>query len=166
MAEKAYAILYAGVEDEESGYLYFPIARDGRTYGGMPQFFGGTQNAGESDRDTIAREMAEESDQQLALQPGGLTLVYSTQVGGDDYSFYVAENWTGKHFLGPLKNAEMASIQKFLVQSGEEDTIEDLMRLQGIVPSEAFAKSETYTAFDKAIQWAEPGLAARRRDNR
>lgn len=164
MADKAYAILYASI-DEDNGYLYFPIARDGRTYGGMPQFFGGTKNAGESDRDTIAREMAEESDDQITLQAGGLTRVFATPVGGDNYAFYVAENWTGQHFLGPLRNNEMASIQKFLVRRGEEDTIEDLMTLQKIVPSLAFAQSATYTAFDKAIQWAEPGLDARRRDD-
>ncbi|MEK1913522.1 MAG: NUDIX hydrolase, partial [Pseudomonas chlororaphis] len=60
MTDKAYAILLHS-EDEDNGYLYFPIKRNNLVYGGMPQFFGGTKNAGESDHDTIAREMKEES---------------------------------------------------------------------------------------------------------
>jgi hypothetical protein len=45
MTDKAYAILLHS-EDQDNGYLYFPIKRNNLVYGGMPQFFGGTKNAG------------------------------------------------------------------------------------------------------------------------
>lgn len=149
MPDKAYAILLGTTQ------LFFPIKRDGLRYGGMPQFFGGTKNAGESDRDTIAREMAEESDQKLSLRPGGLTRVYSTTVNGDQYNFYVATNYTGQHFLGPLQNAEMQSIAAFTIDIGGGDDILNLLAALRIVPTEDFSRSETYTAFDQAIAWSE-----------
>ncbi|AZE48518.1 hypothetical protein C4K04_2846 [Pseudomonas chlororaphis] len=37
MTDKAYAILLYS-EDEDNGYLYFPIKRNNLVYGGMPQF--------------------------------------------------------------------------------------------------------------------------------
>lgn len=154
MPDKAYTILYAGV-DEDSGYLVFPIKRTGRAYAGMPQFFGGTKNAGESNRETIARELSEESDGKLTLKSGGLKQVYSTTVGPDRYSFYVAENFSGSHYIGSLKNAEMQSITRFLVQTGNDSDMEDLMNSLKIVPSEAFSDSQTYAAFESAITWAE-----------
>jgi|GEM_PF-1292256 hypothetical protein len=154
MPNKAYAILL-DIIDEDDGYLYFPIKRDGQVYGGMPQFFGGTKNIGESDRDTILREMQEESDQQLTLKPGGLTRIHSQNIGGSKYNFYIATEFSGQNFLGPLKNPEMQSITRFLVQIGAENTVEDLLERLNIIPTEEFTESETYTAFDKAIQWSE-----------
>ncbi|MBL6449587.1 NUDIX hydrolase [Fulvivirga sp. 29W222] len=154
MPNKAYAILFASTS-EDDGYLYFPIKREGREYGGMPQFFGGTKDPGESDRDTIAREMREESDEKISLQPGALTQVYRTNVAGSTYSFYVAENFSGNNFLGPLKNPEMASIDKFFVQFDAGDDIKDLLRKLKITPTQQFEESTTYEAFDAAIKWAE-----------
>lgn len=154
MPNKAYAILFAA-SSEDDGYLYFPIKREGLQYGGMPQFFGGTKDPGESDRDTIAREMQEESDGKITLQAGGLTLVYKTNVGGSTYSFYVAENFSGANFLGPLKNPEMARIDKFFVQYNAGDDIQDLLKKLKIQPTEEFIESATYKAFDEAIKWSE-----------
>ena len=153
MPNKAYAILLS-MEDEFNGNIYFPIKRDGYC-AGMPQFFGGTKNAGESDRDTIAREMLEESDNQITLEAGGLSLIYKGIVDGYIYNFYVATNYSGQHFLGALTNLEMASIQKFLIQVGGGENTEDLLRSLDIEESEEFATSETYTAFDCAIEWSE-----------
>ncbi|WP_265273969.1 alpha-helical pore-forming toxin family protein [Nostoc sp. KVJ3] len=121
----------------------------------MPQFFGGTKNIGESDRDTILREMQEESDQTLTLKPGGLTRIYTQNVGSDQYNFYVATNFSGQNFLGTLKNPEMKSITRFLVQIGADNTIKDLLQRLNTIPTPKFTNSETYTAFDKAIKWSE-----------
>jgi 8-oxo-dGTP diphosphatase len=105
MPSKAYAILMSIRDDDDDddddddyseGYFYFPIKRAGRIYGGMPQFFGGTKQDGENDWDTIAREMAEESDDKITLEHGHLDLVYSyTENGRDKYNFYVASNYRG-----------------------------------------------------------------------
>ncbi|AZD01775.1 NUDIX hydrolase [Pseudomonas chlororaphis] len=154
MTDKAYAILLYS-EDEDNGYLYFPIKRANLVYGGMPQFFGGTKNAGETDHDTIAREMKEESDGKITLGAGGLTSIYKSRVGNNNYSFYVAENYQGKNFLGSLTNSEMSSIQQFFVQIGQEDDVEDLLKSLKIVPTAEFIESETYEAFNKAIAWSE-----------
>jgi len=154
MVDKAYAILLHS-EDEDNGYLYFPIKRNNLVYGGMPQFFGGTKNAGESDHDTIAREMYEESDGKVTLGPGGLSSVYKSRVGNNNYAFYVAENYEGTNFLGSLTNSEMSSIQQFFVQVGQQDDVEDLLKSLKIVPTEEFAASETYMAFNRAIAWSE-----------
>jgi hypothetical protein len=154
MADKAYAILL-NAEDNDNGYLYFPFKRAGREYGRMPQFFGGTKNEGESDRDTIARELAEESDNKVTLQSGGLTKIHSAKVDTDNYSFYVAINFTGSQFLGPLNNPEMAKIEKYLVQIGQRDDIGDLLKFFSVVPTLPFSESETYKAFDKAIAWSQ-----------
>lgn len=157
MPDKAYAILYSRIEGLDAGNLYFPIKRnDSPNYAGMPQFFGGTKNDGESDRQTIAREMLEESNDQITLGTGGLTQIHHAIVLGSSYNFYVAENFNGVHFVGPLtNNPEMKSIEKFYALQGEIDTIEDLLQRLGIMISVAFAQSETYTAFTKAIEWAE-----------
>lgn len=154
MPDKAYAILL-DIIDEDDGYLYFPIKRDGQVFGEMPQFFGGTKNNGENDRDTILREMQEESDQKLTLKPGGLIRIHSQNVRGDQYNFYIATNFSGQNFLGSLKNPEMQSITRFLVQIEGGNTVEDLLERLNIIPTEEFTRSETYTAFDKAIQWSE-----------
>lgn len=155
MPNKAYAIIL-DIEDEDNGYLYFPIKRNNLVYGGMPQFFGGTKNNGESDQATIAREMKEESDGKITLEKGGLVLVYSAQFELNiSYNFYVAQNFSGKNFLGNLTNNEMAKIEKFFVQIGQTDEVDDLLKMLNIVPSEEFHRSETYTAFDKAIRWSE-----------
>lgn len=154
MADKAYAILFQS-EDTENGYIYLPFKRDGLDYAGMPQFFGGTQNQGESDRDTIARELAEESDNKITLSSGGLFQIQNSKVGQDTYTFYVATNYTGSQFLGPLKNPEMSKIEKYLVQKGGESDVEDLLSFFNIVPSLPFTESETYTAFTAAIKWCE-----------
>ena len=154
MPNKAYAILLYS-QDEDNGYLYFPIKRAGRAYGGMPQFFGGTKQQNESDRQTIDREMREESDDKLHLQSGGLTLIHKANVNGSTYSFYVAENYAGANFLGPLKNEEMASIESFFVQIGAGNDIDDLLRKLKITPGDDFKQSETYVAFQKGIEWSE-----------
>lgn len=155
MPNKAYAILLHS-EDEDNGYLYFPIKRADRIYGGMPQFFGGTKEGDETDWDTIAREMQEESDGKITLEKGGLNRIHTaTNIKGDRYNFYVAERYKGNHFLGPLNNQEMASINAFFIQIGGEDDVEDLLQALKIVPTEEFVKSETYTAFNKAIEWSE-----------
>ena len=161
MPDKAYAILLTSFEDDdESGYLYFPIKRAGLPYAGMPQFFGGTKNVNESDRDAIRREMLEESDAKITLEPGGLTRVHSATVGGSRYSFYVATRFSGHGFLGPLKNGEMSSIRRFFVQVGQRQNMEDLLRSLAIVPSEEFMESETYVAFERAIEWSEMEIRA------
>lgn len=154
MPNKAYAILLS-VEDEDNGSIYFPIKREGRNYGGMPQFFGGTKEGNESDRETIDRELQEESDNKLSLKFGDLTLVHDANINGDSYKFYVAQHYEGMHFLGPLKNDEMSRIESFFVQISAEDDIENLLTKLKIVPSEVFTQSETYEAFDKAIKWCE-----------
>lgn len=155
MPHKAYAIVLS-CEDEDNGHLYFPIKRAGRDYGGMPQFFGGTKNAGEADRTTIDREMNEESDGKIRLSGnGGLIKIHSAAAGADRYNFYIVTKYSGRHFLGPLQNAEMASIRKFFVQIDQEDGIEQMLRALGIVPTEDFSQSQTYVAFDKAIRWSE-----------
>lgn len=165
MARKSYAVLLA-YESEETGHLYFPIKRDDAPrYAGMPQFFGGTNNPGESDRDAIKREMLEESNGKLTLEPGGLQLVYRADAGGNELAFYVAENFKGHNFLGPLPdNPEMKSIDKFMVTVDAGDTIEDLLQRVHIVPSEEFTESETYEAFNKAIEYAELPVAARQQE--
>ncbi|MCH7410675.1 hypothetical protein MM239_14805 [Belliella sp. DSM 111904] len=154
MPNKAYAILFVTVSKDD-GYLYFPIKREGRRYGGMPQFFGGSKDEHESDRDTIAREMLEESDGKLTLQSGGLSLIYKSQVGINTYSFYVAESFSGSHFLGPLQNDEMARIDRFLVQYDAGNDVEDLLYKLNIQGTEEFYESETCKAFEKAISWSE-----------
>lgn len=157
MPDKAYAILYRRIEGLSAGNLYFPIKRnDSLNYAGMPQFFGGTQNSNESDRETIAREMLEESNNQIILKSGGLNKIYQSDVLGSKYNFYVAMNFSGENFLGRLENnLEMKSIQKFYALDGESDTIEDLLQRLGIIESIPFAQSETYTAFTEAIKWVE-----------
>jgi len=154
MPNKAYAILL-NLIDEDSGYIYFPIKRENQPFGGMPQFFGGTKEGSESDRDTINRELKEESDGKLSLKPGKLNLVYKGNIGNNIYNFYVTENYSGSNFLGPLKNPEMSSIENFFVQIDEEDNVDDLLRRLKIIPTEEFVRSETYMAFDKAIKWSE-----------
>jgi 8-oxo-dGTP diphosphatase len=159
MPNKAFAILYRRIQGLDAGYLYFPLKRNNSpNYAGMPQFFGGTKNANESDRDTIAREMLEESNDQLTLGSGGLTLIHHAIIpaNGSLFTFYVAENWSGANFLGPLQNnPEMKSIQKFYALEGGEDTTADLLRSLGIVPSLAFGASETYHAFEHVLVWAQ-----------
>ncbi len=150
MPNKAYAVIF----NPESRYLYFPIKRDGFC-GGMPQFFGGTKNANESDRDCISREMYEESDEELQLAAGGLDGVYSANVGGSVYNFYVSTRWQGTLATGELENAEMQSIDRFYTDEGGEDTIEDLCQRLGIAITEEFAGSATFTAFDRALAWCD-----------
>lgn len=157
MPNKAFAILLR-YDDEDTGYLYFPIKRDhAHDYAGMPQFFGGTKNLGETDRETIAREMAEESNDKVTLARGPLRRVYQyVTAGGSTYNFYVTENFEGRDFLGPLEgNPEMKAIERFLVQRGQDDTLEDLLRSLHIVPSEAFEESATAEAFARAIRDSE-----------
>jgi len=151
MPNKAYAVIF----DPESRYLYFPIKRDGLVYGGMPQFFGGTKNANESDRECITREMYEESDEKLQLAPGGLTRVHSANVGGSAYNFYVTTTWQGTLATGALKNSEMQSIERFYADEGGEDTVEELCQRLDIEPTEEFMTSETWTAFDAALAWCD-----------
>lgn len=157
MPDKAYAVLI----DWDSGYLYFPIKRS-NPYADMPVFFGGTKNGGESDRECIAREMLEESDEKLTLEAGDLTRVHSANVGGSTLNFYVSGSWSGNDFLGPLENAEMKRIDRFYVEEGGEDTVEDLLHRLDIVPTQEFTQSETYTAWDYALAYcAGEGRAAR-----
>lgn len=158
MAHKAYAILFRETSDD-FGELYFPIKRDDKKYGGMPQFFGGTAMRGEDDWKVIAREINEESDGKITLKQDGLHLMHSTEAEGNTLNFYVAVNFSGTHFLGPLNNEEMQKIAKFPVQfeyrDEDKDTTEDLLNSLNIVPSEEFCLSETYAAFDEAIKWSE-----------
>lgn len=84
-----------------------------------------------------------------------MTSIYKSRVGNNNYSFYVAENYQGKNFLGSLTNSEMSSIQQFFVQVGQQDDVEDLLKSLKIVPTAEFTESETYEAFNKAIAWSE-----------
>jgi 8-oxo-dGTP pyrophosphatase MutT (NUDIX family) len=153
MPDKAYAILYAE-ENEDIGQLYFPIKRSS-PYAGMPQFFGGTKHAGESDLQTIAREAAEESNRQIAINAVGHR-IHSATVGDSQYHFYIVTNYTGQHFLGALPgNDEMASITRFQVHAGETDDIHDFFRRLEISMSEEFGESETCIAFEKTLEWAQ-----------
>ncbi len=156
MPNKAYAVIF----NPDSRYLYFPIKRDGLVYGGMPQFFGGTKNANESDRSCISREMYEESDDTLSLASGGLSRVHSADVGASVYNFYVTTSWEGELFVGELENGEMQAIERFYTDEHGEDTVEDLCQRLGIVPTEEFMTSETYTAFDAALAWCDAYVTA------
>ncbi|MFW0757733.1 hypothetical protein ACN1C3_23890 [Pseudomonas sp. H11T01] len=156
MPNKAYAVLYQANEEEGDGWMYFPIKRQDQTFGGMPQFFGGTKNLGESDRVTITREMSEESDGLLSLAAGGLYLVHSdAQEDGSVYNFYVATQFTGKLVVGPFNNPEMQALSRFLAQQGESDTVVQLLEHLRIVPTEEFDLSFTYKAFTQALAWAQ-----------
>lgn len=155
MPNKAYGILYYE-EDEDTGYLYFPIKLSTAVaYPGMPQFFGGSKHANETDLATVSRETLEESNNQVTVN-ALKKKIYAPAVGADQYSFYIVTDYSGQHFLGPLPgNPEMASIAKFLVQAGGEDTVDDLFQRLGITMTAEFAQSETYTAFEKALAWAQ-----------
>jgi len=154
MPDKAYVILYEYDDECENAYLYFPIKRDGLRYAGMPQFFGGTKNHFESDFDCISREIQQESDDRLTVNREGLKKIHSNIVGGDNYNFYMSNNFNGKHFLGDLTNLEMSTITSYIVDlfCMDRGDIENLMDTLGIVSTRDFVESETYTAFNKAIQ--------------
>ena len=151
MPNKAYVIFY----DPDAQEFYFPIKRSGYC-AGMPQFFGGTKNAGESDRDTLTREVLEESDEKLTLKSGGLHQIHHARINEYNYNFYVSTNFSGTHFLGAFKNTEMSSIVKYFVDvdSNVTDDIHDFMQRLKISITEEFAESETCEAFTRALAWA------------
>lgn len=155
MPDKAYAILYTE-ENEDIGHFYFPIKlANAAAYAGMPQFFGGTKNAGESDLQTIAREAAEESNNQVTITALG-DRIHSHTVDGSRYSFYIVTRFTGQHFVGSLPgNNEMAAIQRYQVHAGETDDTTDFFHRLNIAMSEEFARSETHEAFAAALEWGQ-----------
>lgn len=150
MADKVYVVFF----DEDSRDLIFPIKRTGRAYAGMPQFFGGTKEVGESDRNCLAREVQEESDAKLTLESGGLKRVYAGQVGRNNYRFYVSTSFSGHDYVGPLNNAEMARITTYYVedQPSQAPDTNDLLERLGIVPTIDFAESQTWVGFDEALK--------------
>lgn len=156
MPNKAYAILYYE-ESEDIGHFYFPIKHaNAADYADMPQFFGGTKNANESDLQTIAREAAEESNNQVTITALGQRIHSHTTPGGSQYNFYLVTQFTGNHFVGPLPgNNEMQSIERYQVHAGEEDGIGDFFEHLGITMSQDFAESETYSAFEAALTWGQ-----------
>jgi ADP-ribose pyrophosphatase YjhB (NUDIX family) len=154
MPNKSYGILFKDIGDD-CGQFYFPVKLSGLEYGGMPQFFGGTIDAGETNLTALIRETKEESNNQIVVLKLGKRIHSATNFGST-YNFYVVEEFTGSNFLGDLKgNTEMSSINKITVTTNGDSSIDDLMRLMRITPSYDFAGSETYTAFEKAIKWSE-----------
>lgn len=154
MPNKSYGILFSDIGDD-CGKFYFPIKLSSLVYGDMPQFFGGTINAGETNLTALIREAKEESNDKVVVLSLG-TKIHSATVLGSTYNFYVVTSFTGTHFVGDLKgNNEMASIQEFTVTTGGDGSMEDLMEKLRVTPSEDFSSSETYTAFEKAIDWSQ-----------
>lgn len=154
MPNKSYGILFSDIGDD-CGQFYFPMKLSGLEYGDMPQFFGGTINAGETNLTALIREAKEESNNQITILKLGQK-IHSATVLGSTYNFYVVENFTGSNFLGDMKgNSEMASIKKFTVTTNGDSSIDDLMKALRITPTSEFSASETYTAFEKAIKWSE-----------
>lgn len=152
---RAYAILFK-MENEDTGYLYFPIKLPNHpNHGGMPQFFGGDRIGNETDRQTIAREMLEESNNRIVLGEGRLKKIHHAIVNGEHYNFYCTQNFSPKPslFLGDMNgNPEMASIQRFFVQRGNSVGVEDMLNRLNITGSADFTNSETYTAFDNVLR--------------
>lgn len=156
MPNKAYAILHTE-ENEDIGHFYFPIKLDNNriAYPGMPQFFGGNKEGNESDLQTIVREAAEESNNQITITALGERIHHCT-VNGDSYSFYIVTRFTGQHFVGPLPgNNEMAAIRRYQVHAGETDDIIDFFRRLEITMSEALATSATREAFEAALEYGQ-----------
>jgi 8-oxo-dGTP diphosphatase len=157
MPNRAYAILYRGdAQHPDIGYLYFPIKlATAPAFPGKPQFFGGGRTGAETDLQTIVREARQESNNQVTVNSLGRRL-HTATVNGDQYNFYVVEDFSGQHFLGALPgNNEMASIERYQVQAGGENDIHDLLAALHIGTDVAFAESETYTAFERALEFGQ-----------
>jgi len=146
-------VYVALVRPEEGGtYLYVPIKRAGYPFAGMPQFFGGGVEEGETRKQALAREVTEESRGEYVYDRGNpLVRVHHGQVGGHDLLFFWTYNFMGHH-TGDLDSGEMQSIRRvFLPEQDPAYSMQEFLESLGIGPSIAFLESETYIAFTKLI---------------
>ena len=151
MKQKYYVILL----DIKEGYIYFPIKKTNRVFGGMPQFFGGNKEDEESVLDCLKREANEESDGTVTLNKIHGQSIYSNRVKSNTYTFFVSTDFSidKTRAFGKLENEEMETIEKLDIKNAS-GILQNFFSL----PSNydkiyEFLESETCEAFYKAFKY-------------
>jgi len=167
MTKKYYVLLYKS----EPKSITFPIKavtnlidKKPQWAGGYPAIFGGTDEKRVGARDTLVKELGEESRGTLVLtktEEQWFTLVYKGTVDQDEMYFYVTEQWqrTKKHWDPNPKDrgeGEMLKVVenlplKFFTKSGNFKTTMETLIEKSEVPGgdewASFICSETAKAF-------------------